>query len=163
MRLQRTRSRDPRLVHSDLNSQRESKPHSSTSDSPSPPPLPPRRKGNLTSPNSPTPSMIVLSPSPNILHSNPSTGPQRISMVPNAEPQPDNGMDRNCIPQGSVSVPNPPSPPPLCSQLTISQSTLSPTKNSPSISIHDAPGRSALLANIRLSGGVGALRKVVPF
>lgn len=165
MRILRTHSRDEPFGQSGFDSQRESKSRPSTSDSRSPPPLPPRRKGNLTPHNPPTPDKIVLSPSQKVLHSNPSAVSQRISNVQNAEPQPDNRKDRNFELQGSLSIPKSPSPPPLCSPPSISQLILSPTNNPASIPVHDhdAQGRSALLASIRLSGGVGALRKVVPF
>jgi neural Wiskott-Aldrich syndrome protein len=161
MRIQRTHSGDERLSKSGFESQRESKRRVSRADSPSPPPLPPRRK-NLTPPSPPPPAATVLSPSPNDLHSPPSVVSEKISKPLKAESRPSNSMDGNIKPQESPSIPKPPSPRPPCSPPTSPQLILSQTQNPPPIPVPDTQGRSALLASIRLSGGVGALKKVVP-
>jgi hypothetical protein len=71
-------------------------------------------------------------------------------------------MDGNIKPTESPSISKPASQPPPCSPPTSPRLLLSETHNPPPILIPETQGRSALLASIRLSGGVGALRKVVP-
>jgi len=133
-----------------------------------PPVLPPRPLNReITPPSPPRPETAIPSTTPSgPLHAPPSS-PERIntSLGEQLEVSPDDSapliLSSPLISnESSPPPPPPPPPPPSRALLAIPPPSLAPRNTSLTSRAIESSGRNALLASIRASGGIGALRKV---